>query len=64
MYCSSENCRGIWGYLDMLEILKQPTHEEYESFIEWVGNEFDPEYFDKDEVNDLLKAKNYGCIDL
>lgn len=64
MNCPPEDCGGIWGYSDMLEILKQPDHEEYESFIEWLGEEFDPEYFDKDEVNELLNEKDYGCIEL
>jgi hypothetical protein len=40
----------------MLEILKQPEHEEYESYIEWLGDEFNPEYFDKDTVNQLLRG--------
>jgi len=62
MKCPPEDCGGIWGYSDMLETLKQPDHEEYESIIDWLGDEFDPEYFDTDEVNDLLKEKNYGCI--
>ena len=41
----------------MLEILKQPDHEEYESFIEWLGEEFDPEFFDMDEINNLIKKR-------
>ncbi len=64
MSCPPEDCSGVWGYADMLEVLKQPDHEEYEEYIEWVGGEFDPEYFNKDEVNKLLKEKNYGCLEL
>jgi len=64
MNCPPEDCGGIWGYSDMLEILKDPDHEEYESYIEWLGEEFDPKYFDKDEVNELLREKDYGCIEL
>jgi hypothetical protein len=56
MNCPPEDCGGVEGYLDLLEILKQPDHEEYESMIEWLGDEFDPEYFDKDKVNGLLKG--------
>lgn len=55
MNCPPEDCGGIWGYSDMLEILKDPDHEEYESYIEWLGEKFDPEYFNKDEVNEFLK---------
>ncbi len=57
-----EDCGGIWGYSDMLEVLKQPNHEEYKDFVEWLGGEFDPEYFDKSEVNKMLKKKDFGCI--
>ena len=61
MNCPPEDCGGVWGYSDMLEILSQPNHEEHEEFIEAYGDDFDPEYFDKDEVNELLREKNYGC---
>lgn len=62
MNCPPEDCGGVWGYENMLEILKQPKHEEYEELVEWLGDEdFDPEYFDKEEVNELLREKDYGC---
>ena len=64
MNCPPEDCGGVWGYSDMLEILRQPDHDEYESYIEWLGEEFDPKYFDKDEINQLLRGKNYGCFEL
>lgn len=60
--CPPEDCGGIWGYAEMLEVLKQPDHEEYESYIEWLGEIFDPEYFDKDEINTMLKRKDFGCL--
>lgn len=56
MNCPPEDCGGVWGYTEMLEILKQPEHEEYESYIEWLGGEFDPAYFDKDAVNQVLQG--------
>ncbi len=62
MNCPPEDCGGIWGYAGMLEILMQPDHEEYDSYVEWLGEEFDPEYFDVNQVNDLLREKDYGCI--
>jgi len=55
MACPPEDCGGVWGYSDMLEILKQPKHEEYDNIIEWLGEEFDPEHFDKEAVNKILK---------
>ncbi len=58
--CPPDDCGGVWGYQDMLEVLKNPEHEEYEDFIEWIGDEFDPEKFDKDYINTKLQSKNYG----
>ena len=56
MHCPPEDCGGVWGYADLLEILKNPKHEEYDSYMEWLGGEFDPEHFDKDEVNKMLRT--------
>lgn len=53
--CPPEDCGGIWGYANLLKILKHPDHKEYEEYLEWIGGKFDPEHFDKDAVNKLLK---------
>ncbi len=55
MACPPEDCGGVWGYGNMLEILKNPSHEEYEETLEWVGEEFDPEDFDLAETNELFE---------
>ena len=46
----------------MIEILIHPDHEEHEEYIEWLGGGFDPKYFDKNEINAMLKKKDFGCI--
>jgi hypothetical protein len=58
--CPPDDCGGIWGYANMLEIIKHPDHEEYEDYIDWLEEEFDPKYFDKNEINEMLKTQNYG----
>lgn len=60
--CPPEDCGGVWGYEDLLEILKQPQHEEYESTLEWLGGDFDPDEFDRELVNQLLAEPDYGCF--
>lgn len=60
--CPPEDCGGLWGYSDMLDILVDPEHEEYDSYIDWLGGEFDPEYFDQDAINKMLMKKDFGCI--
>jgi tetratricopeptide (TPR) repeat protein len=40
--CPPEDCGGIWGYSDLLKIIRNPAHEEYEEMMEWLGGVFDP----------------------
>jgi len=51
-----EDCGGVWGYDDLVEILSNPKHPEYQHMKEWLGSEFDPEHFDLDEINAALRA--------
>lgn len=62
--CPPEDCGGIWGYKDILAVVKQPEHKDYNNYLEWLGADFDPEYFDKDEINEMLKAHDFGCMEL
>jgi hypothetical protein len=59
--CPPEDCGGVWGYEDMLEVLRNPKHPEYKEITEWIGEDFDPDYFNLEEINALLKDENYGC---
>lgn len=60
--CPPEDCGGIGGYIDLLEIIKDPTHEEHEEMMEWLGGEFDPEAFDIKKVNNYLKKLKFPRI--
>ncbi len=55
MACPPEDCGGIYGYMDLLEKLKDPAGEEYAETLEWLGEGFDPGKFDLKETNALLK---------
>ena len=57
-----EDCGGPSGYEDLLKVISNPADEEYKEMIEWLGEGFDPERFDLEEINDLLKEVDYGCI--
>ena len=52
--CPPEDCGGIWGYEDLLETLADPKHPDYDDMLEWLGGEFDPEEFDRKEINEDL----------
>ncbi len=53
--CPPEDCGGVWGYQNPLNILANPKREEYGETLEWLGGECDPETFELNEVNDLLR---------
>ena len=44
--CPPEDCGGPGGYADLLSVLADPTHEEHEFLLGWVGGPFDPTEFD------------------
>ena len=53
--CPPEDCGGPWGYENFLKAIGNKKHKEHKELLEWVGGSFDPEHFDRDEVNDLLR---------
>jgi len=61
MNCPPEDCGGQHGYASFLQVLANPDNEHREDYIAWMGGEeFDPDYFSLDEVNALLKRKDFG----
>jgi hypothetical protein len=52
--CPPEDCGGPPGYANLLEIIMDPKHGEYESTLEWLGGDFDPEAFDLKKTNKYL----------
>ncbi len=45
-----EDCGGISGYEQMIEILLEPQHEEYDSYVKWLGEVYDPEEFNPSKI--------------
>jgi hypothetical protein len=72
--CPPEDSGGAYGYVEMLEIQKDPTHELYEEYIvDWLGEDFDSELFDRQHVNRMLNNIRFwkeqqidskGCTDV
>ncbi len=54
--CPPEDCGGVWGYAELLEALTDADHPEREEYLEWLGDEFDPEEFDLEAINKSLAA--------
>ena len=53
--CPPEDCGGPGGYHNFLKAIGNKKRKEHRELLEWVGGSFDPEYFDVDEVNKLLR---------
>jgi len=53
--CPPEDVGGVFGYADFLDAIRDPRHKEHESYLEWIGGDFDPEYFDSNEINRELR---------
>ncbi len=52
--CPPEDVGGIGRYDDFLQAITDPAHPEHQEFTEWIGDTFDPEEFDVNEVNQKL----------
>jgi hypothetical protein len=54
--CPPEDCGGVPGYLDILEMLKSDEpNEDFEEIREWLGDDFDPEFVDLEAINKKMK---------
>lgn len=53
--CPPEDVGGPPGYMDFLEAIRNPTHEEHLHLWQWNGGPFDPVAFSANDVNRALK---------
>ncbi|MCX5970444.1 MAG: plasmid pRiA4b ORF-3 family protein [Coprothermobacterota bacterium] len=53
--CPPEDVGGVWGYSEFLAAIGDPSHEEHDSYLTWIGGEFDPEEFVLEETNRVLQ---------
>ena len=56
--CPPEDCGGILGYKELLEVLKNPKHPEYGETKVWVGSKFNPTNFCVYVCNKVLGKLN------
>ena len=55
--CPPEDCGGIAGFYDLLDALGDPTHEQHEELQDWVDDDYDPDSFSIDKVNQMLMPR-------
>ena len=54
--CPPEDVGGTSAYFEFCKALKDPNHEEHESYMQWSGGNFDSEEFNRGMVNwELMK---------
>ena len=53
--CPPEDCGGIWGYYEYLEIMQDKSHPEYEDRAAWLEMQGYPDEYDMAWVNDELR---------
>ena len=58
--CPPEDCGGPWGYAGLKETIADPSDEEHERILGWLGledpSDFDPAAFDLASVNARLRG--------
>ena len=58
--CPPEDCGGVFGYSDMLDILADPENPEYHNMREWLGLEegaqWDPEAIDLEALKEDVRS--------
>ncbi|MEU5722193.1 plasmid pRiA4b ORF-3 family protein [Micromonospora sp. NPDC047738] len=56
-----EDCGGVWGYGELVEILADPTHPEHGDRLDWLdlddATDFDPARFDAKAVTAVLQQR-------
>src|ERR1022692_714122 len=57
-----EDRGGIPGFYDLLEAGRNPEHPRHEELLEWVGEEWDPDAFSLDDVNQRLHGRRRRSI--
>lgn len=63
--CPPEDCGGPYGYQELVDIIYRqrqglPLEGEEEERLAWLGDDYDPEAFDFDEINSRLNC--YGKL--
>jgi hypothetical protein len=53
--CPPEDVGGASGYESFLRAICDPNHDEYQDYLSWIGEPFDPAAFNPAQTNALLQ---------
>ena len=60
--CPPEDCGGVWGYANLIEIMADPSHPEHEEYKEWLGHKLQPGRFNIAKARKAIKDYLYGDL--
>lgn len=56
--CPPEDCGGPWGYAELKDILADPSHDQHQEMLDWLGldnaSEFNPAAVATDDIEEEL----------
>ncbi|MBR3664537.1 MAG: hypothetical protein IKN64_07770 [Desulfovibrio sp.] len=54
--CSPDDCGGVYGFRDILKILKSPKQPGHQEYLDWLGHPFDPDDVNIQFINRVLQS--------
>ncbi len=61
--CPPEECGGIDAFYETLKAANDKNHPDYEEYMNWIEEGYDPEHFDLDEINEVLADIDKYIVD-
>lgn len=62
MNCPPRICKDTQEYNIVVSILNDPKHKSFKFMSEMMDDDYDPYYFDVEEVNQYLMEDEFGCL--
>lgn len=57
-----EDCGGLPGFEEFIEVMADPKHPEHAEMVRWCGGEYDVDDFNVAEINRVLEAVTTGVL--
>ena len=62
--CPPEDSGGPAAYMEMVKVFNNPDNPERQGILEWLDEDWNPETFNPDIVNEMLMEEDFGCLPL
>jgi hypothetical protein len=58
--CPPEDCGGVPGYEELLQVIQDPSRDDHEEMLRWLGRRFEPDVFTPSKVKFDNPAKRWN----